>query len=158
MSSNENQSGARKRGPLLTVKTRLQNQLIWVVFAALAVPTVVLGGTLYLLLKQLTGPHATTSPHEAIVHALRYLGILYPLLTAVVLGLAFHRTNQIVGPIERIVRELDARLSGEKNGPITLRSGDQLIPLADKINALLQERDQFKNPPAQASRAAAAAA
>jgi hypothetical protein len=35
MSSNENQSGARKRGPLLTVKTRLQNQLIWVVFAAL---------------------------------------------------------------------------------------------------------------------------
>jgi prepilin-type N-terminal cleavage/methylation domain-containing protein len=75
-----------------------------------------------------------------------------------VLGLAFHRTNQVVGPIERIVRELDERLSGEKNGPITLRPGDQLIPLADKINALLQERDQFKNPPAQESRAAAAAA
>ena len=132
------------RGPLLKVKTQFQNQLIWMVFTAIAIPTVVFGGSMYLMISKLTGPDASLSPQEVVVDVTRYVAILFPVLVTLLLCWAFYGTNKLVGPLDRMIRELDERIQGNKSGPIVLRPGDRLIPLADKINLILQQRDKSK--------------
>lgn len=133
-----------KRGPGLKVKTRLQNQLIWMIFAAMAIPTLVLGGSMYLMIARLSAPNTSVSPHEVIVGIMGYVAVLFPVSITALLYWAFHGTNKLIGPIERMTQELDRRIDGQKSGPIVLRPGDQLIPLVDKINVLLEERDNLK--------------
>ena len=135
-----------KRGSTLKVKTKLQNQLIWMIFAAMAIPTLVLGGSLYLMMARLSAPNTNVSPHEVIVDIVGYVAVLFPVSIAALLFWAFRGTNKLVGPIERMIRELDHRIEGLGPGPIILRPGDQLIPLADKINVLLKERENLKSP------------
>jgi membrane protein implicated in regulation of membrane protease activity len=135
-----------KRGPVLTIKTKLQNQLIWMICAAMGVPTLILGGALYLVATQLSNPATGAAPHEVVASVVRYVAILFPLASAALLYWVFKGTNTLVGPIERIIRELDQQLAGQRTGPIVLRPGDQLIPLADKINVLLEERQSLKKP------------
>jgi uncharacterized iron-regulated membrane protein len=133
-----------KRGPTLKVKTKLQNQIIWMIFTAMAIPTVILGGSMYFMITKLSAPDAAVSAHEVIVSVMGYVAVLFPVLIAGLLFWVFHGTNKLVGPIERMTQELDRRIEGEKSGPIVLRPGDKLIPLVDKINVLLEERDNLK--------------
>jgi len=134
----------KNRGPLLRVKTQFQNQLIWMVCTAMAIPTLVFGGSMYLMIARLAGPNASSSPHEVVVDVTRYVAILFPVLIALLLCWAFYGTNKLVGPIDRMIQELDDRIQGNKTDPIVLRPGDRLIPLVDKINLLLQRRDESK--------------
>jgi len=136
----------RKRGSTLEVKTHLQRKLIWMICAALAMPTVVLGGSMYWMIARISSPTGGSSPQEVIADITRYIAVLYPLLSAALLYWVFRGTNKLVGPIERMIRELDQRIEGRGTGPIILRPGDQLIPLADKINVLLKERENLKSP------------
>lgn len=134
----------KQRQPVLKVRTKLQNQLIWMICAAIAVPTLVLGGSMYWMVTRITAPNASVSPPEVIAGVTRYIAVLFPLLIAVLLYWVFSGTNKLVGPIERMIRELDQRVLGQKSGPIVLRPGDHLVPLVDKINALLEQRDKLK--------------
>ena len=128
----------------MEVKTHLQNKLIWMVCAAMAMPTIVLGGSMYWMMARISSPAGGASPHEVIADVLRYVAVLYPLMSAVLLYWIFRGTNRLVGPIERMIQELGQRIEGSKSGPIMLRPGDQLIPLAEKINIVLQQRDESK--------------
>jgi len=133
-----------KRGSTLEVKTDLQNKLIWMICAAMAMPTVVLGGSMYWMMARMSSPTGGAPPHEVIADVIRYVAVLYPLLSAALLYWVFRGTNKLVGPIERIIRELGQRIEGSKSGPIVLRPGDPLNLLADKINLLLQKRENPK--------------
>ncbi len=135
-----------KRGPVLIIKTKLQNQLIWMICGAMAVPTLILGGALYLVATKLSSPTPGPAPHEVVAGVVRYVAVLFPLASAALLYWVFKGTNRLVGPIERIIRELEQQLTGQRTGPIVLRPGDQLIPRADKINVLLEERQELKKP------------
>lgn len=131
----------------MSVKTRLQNKLIWMICAAMGIPTIILGGALYWIAAEVTATTAgTAAPHEVVAGVVRYVAILFPLCSAGLLYWVFHGTNQLVGPIERITREVEKSARGERCGPIVLRPGDDLLPLADTINVLLQERDSVKQP------------
>jgi hypothetical protein len=134
----------KQREPVLKVRTKLQNQLIWMICAAIAVPTIVLGGSMYWMVTKISTPNAGTSPPEVIAGVTRYIAVLFPVLIAVLLYWVFSGTNKLVGPIERMIRELEQRIQGHRSGPIVLRPGDKLIPLVDKINVLLEERDKLK--------------
>jgi hypothetical protein len=134
----------KQREPVLRVRTKLQNQLIWMICAAIAVPTIVLGGSMYWIVTRISAPNGGVSPPEVIAGVTRYIAVLFPVLIAVLLYWVFTGTNKLVGPIERMIRELDQRIQGHRSGPIVLRPGDKLIPLVDKINVLLEERDKLK--------------
>ena len=137
----------KKRGPLLSVKSKLQSQLVWLIFAAMAIPTAVLGGSLYLLISRIADSNTAPALQSALMEIAGYISLSFPPLTALLLAWAFRRTNQIVGPIERISRELDGRLKGTSSGPIILRPGDQLFPMVDGINALLKDREALQSQP-----------
>ena len=97
-----------------------------------------------LMIVRLSAPNAGMSPHEVIVSIMGYVAVLFPVLVTALLYWAFHGTNKLVGPIERITKELGQRIEGQKSGPIVLRPGDHLMPLVGKINWLLEERENLK--------------
>lgn len=134
----------KNRRPLLSVKTKLQGQLLWLVFAAMAVPTLVLGGGVMLLAPLLPLADLDATPEEFRASVLIGIAIIFPFLAAALFCWAFFLTNRLVGPIERMLRELDARIEGTATGPITLRPKDLLIPLVDKINVLIAEREELR--------------
>ena len=61
-----------------------------------------------------------------------------PLAITIILIIAHKVTHRIIGPFDRVVRELDECLSGQRKGPIMLRRNDKFWPLVEKINRLLE--------------------
>lgn len=50
-------------------------------------------------------------------------------------------SNQFFGPYERILRELDAVLDGNKTGPITVRKRDEFFSsLLKRVNVLIERQ------------------
>jgi hypothetical protein len=139
----------KHRASPLAVRTKLQGQLIWLIFGAMAIPTLVFGTAIWLLADGATHPERAVSPHMTILKAAALVAAAFPILFGVFLFWAFHATNRIVGPVERITRELDARIAGTARGPIHLRPGDALDPLAQRLNQVLADWDRRRTPPAR---------
>lgn len=134
----------RRKG-VMHVKTRLQNRLIWVIFVSIVVPTVIFGGAFYLLVVQLIQHQDAATPQELVTRLLSYISLVFPLGLIGLLYWAFYVTEKVVGPVERITRELDERIQGTKTGPIQLRPKDSLIPMVDKVNEILAEWEKLRN-------------
>jgi len=134
----------KRRGSLLTVKTKLQGHLMWLVFCSMAVPTLVLGIVVVMLLGYPFDLFAGATPDATRARVLLTLCVSSPVVLIGLLCWAFFLTNRIVGPVERMIRELDARLDGTASGPISLRPKDQLLPLAEKINLVIAKWEQSK--------------
>ena len=134
----------KNRGSLLTVKTKLQGHLLWLVFCSMAVPTLALGVLVLVLLRYPFDLFAGGTPEETRARVLLVLCIAAPVVFIGLLSWAFFLTNRIVGPVERMIRELDERLRGTASGPIILRPKDLLRPLAEKINLVIADWEQNK--------------
>ena len=53
---------------------------------------------------------------------------------------AFDFSNKLVGPYERVVREMDEIIAGKSKKEITFRQGDDMfIELFKRVNALIQK-------------------
>jgi len=72
------------------------------------------------------------------------LTVLTPVLLCVVIVWAYVQTNRIVGPVERMIQELDAHLEGTGTGSIALRKKDLLAPLVERINAIIARSERLK--------------
>ena len=62
---------------------------------------------------------------------------LAPFSIIIILSMAYKITHRIVGPYERIVRELDEHLENKRGGHIILRKNDKFLSLVERINKLL---------------------
>ena len=52
----------------------------------------------------------------------------------------YFMSNKIVGPYDRIIRELDEILSGKRKGPLRTRKGDEMFDgILKRINSLLKD-------------------
>lgn len=61
-------------------------------------------------------------------------------LLVLVVCWAFHITSRIIGPHERVIRELDEVITGARKEPIAIRRGDELFEeLLQRINALIEK-------------------
>jgi hypothetical protein len=134
----------KNRGSLLVVKTKLQGHLLWLVFLSMAVPTLILGGVVLVHVNYPSASLDGTPPEETRARMLLYIIVLAPVLTAAFLCWAFYLTNRMVGPVDRMIKELDARISGTASGPIVLRPKDLLLPLSERINQVIAEMEKLK--------------
>ena len=82
----------------LKVTTKLQNQLVWMIFAAMAIPTLVLGGSMYLMMARLSAPNAGVTSHEVVVDIIGYVAVLFPVSIAALLFWAFHGPTSLLVP------------------------------------------------------------
>ena len=59
-----------------------------------------------------------------------------------VLILAYKITYRLIGPFDRIVRELDECVKGKKLDHIVIRKKDKFQPLVNNINKLIDKRKE----------------
>ncbi len=74
------------------------------------------------------------------------LSVILPLLLLFTLYFTSQIAQRIVGPFNRILRELEQNLSGERKGSLVVRKNDRFAPLIEKINALIEKIESQRNP------------
>ena len=122
---------------------KLHREMFFLVFLAALVPMIITALSVYFLIFNITAEEVGFP--EAIVYTLfpaaqKVITVLLtatPITIVAILILAYQMTHKIVGPFDRIVREIDECLDGKREGPISLRKKDKFWPLVKRINRLL---------------------
>lgn len=127
---------------------KLHSQTVFLVFIAGALPAVITTICLYYLIfgvmaDQLSIPEVIAyNILPAAEKVFLILAIALPISIIAILIIAHRITFAILGPFDRIIRELDEHLKGEKKGHINLRKGDKFLPLVDRVNELLDRLEK----------------
>ena len=68
-----------------------------------------------------------------------FLMIIIVMLIFIILW-AYYKTNKIIGPHDRIIRELDEIIVGKRKGTLTVRQGDDMFgELLERINTIIEK-------------------
>ena len=124
---------------------QMHREIFWVIFLAVFAPTIITTVSLFYLIFNITAEQMGIP--EAIAYNIMpaaqrvtiILLVTIPLATVGILVLAHKLTHNIVGPFDRIVRELGECLDGKRQNPITIRQSDKFLPLVSRINQLLDK-------------------
>lgn len=132
----------KNRGSVIVAKTHLQRRLMWLIFLSMSVPCLLLGAAVAIQgpLEFISGNLSDDLKDELMLG----LTVLTPVLLSAVIAWAYVQTNRIVGPVERMIKTLDARIEGTGTGSIVLRKDDALEPLADRINVIVSRWESLK--------------
>ncbi|MEK6732009.1 MAG: hypothetical protein AABY55_00100 [Candidatus Omnitrophota bacterium] len=129
-----------------TFANKLHREIFLTVLAAALLPCFIVTIALYYLIfnvmsGQLGIPEAIA---YNIIPAARkvslYLILAAPASVCIILILAYRITYRIIGPFDRIVRELDECVKGKKLDHIVIRKKDKFQPLVNSINKLIDKR------------------
>ena len=124
---------------------KMHRELFLLVLFAALLPAIITGVSLYYLIFNITAdqlgiPEAIASSIiPAAQQVISITAIATPILVLIILILAHKITHKVVGPFDRVIRELDECIEGSKQGHIILRKGDKFLPLVERINALLNK-------------------
>lgn len=137
--NNENRRGRK------VFANTLHREIFFLTFLTSVVPAAITAFALFYLIFNITAeqigiPEAIG--YNLIPAAQRTIGVLLvavPICVLVLLFIAHRITHRIVGPFDRIVRELGEMVQGTRQGHIFLRKGDKFQPLVDKINDLIDK-------------------
>ena len=131
-----------------TFANKLHREIFLTVLAAALLPCFIVTIALYYLIfnvmsGQLGIPEAIA---YNIIPAARkvslYLILAAPASVFVILILAYKITYRLIGPFDRIVRELDECVKGKKLDHIIIRKKDKFQPLVNNINKLIDKRKE----------------
>ena len=122
---------------------KMHREIFWLIFLAVFTPTIITTVSLFYLIFNITAEQIGIP--EAIAYNILpaaqrvtiILLVTIPLAVVGILVLTHKLTHNIVGPFDRIVRELGECVDGKRNGPITVRQSDKFLPLVNRINQLL---------------------
>lgn len=121
----------------------VQRKLLFLIIASAVIPTAIIAASLYYLIFNVMA--AQIGIPEAIAYNLipvidqvnKIIWISIPIVLFLVWLIALELSHRITGPIYRLEKELDERISGKSHSPIRFRAKDEFKALADKINKLL---------------------
>ena len=125
--------------------TTLQNKLLFVIFASAVIPaTIVAIGMYYIIFNllswQIVIPELIASNIIPVLHKVNLIiAIAVPIALIVIWVVALELSHRISGPLYRMEKELDEKMSGQSKGPIRLRKKDEFQGLAAKLNKLLNK-------------------
>ncbi len=132
------------------IKTRLQMKII-LTFVGLAIVATVF--QVVLVNKSMTAI-AQRMPQEGdlllselpgVIRSTAMLGIAF--LVPFMIGVGLVLTNRIAGPIYRFEQYLTQVATGQHDGPVTIRKGDELQELAERINLAVRALEQGEKVP-----------
>ena len=123
--------------------TLFERHLLILLFCAAVIPAVVVGVCLYYLIFhylswQIGIPEAIA--YNVIPVAQKVSMVIFtalPVLLIILWFVSLELSHRFAGPLDRLERELDARIKGQKEGPIRVRQGDELFSLVERINGLI---------------------
>ena len=123
--------------------TVFQKKLLFLVFASALIPAVIVAVCMYYLIfnmlaVQMVFPEAIANNLMPVLHKVNIiLGVSIPITLLLIWIIALELSHRIAGPIYRLEKELDERISGAKQGPVKLRKKDEFKLLVDKLNKLI---------------------
>lgn len=126
------------------IANRFQRKILSLVFFSTVVPMVVAVVCLYYLTFNIIAgeigiPEAigyTLIPAAKRTALIAVIGFLVSVCLLWMWALVV--SHRLAGPLERLAKELDERISGKKRGHIYFRKKDYLAILAGRINAVLE--------------------
>ena len=72
--------------------------------------------------------------------AIPYMLIGIALILICIISWSYYVANKLVGPHDRIIKELDEVIQGKKTDPLTVRNDDKMFAeLLEKINKLIEK-------------------
>jgi hypothetical protein len=125
------------------IGTSLQKNVLYLVFLAAIVPAFILGAALYYLIfnmlaEQLGIPEAIAYNLLPVVQKVNLIiVIVLPISILFIWFLALELSHRIAGPLFRLEKDLDEVISGSKKEHIKIRQKDELRPLVERINKLI---------------------
>ncbi|MFQ5681214.1 MAG: hypothetical protein ACE5GG_04100 [Candidatus Omnitrophota bacterium] len=120
----------------------LQRELFFLVLAAAIIPAVIVGiGLYYLIFNIIAGEFMLPEiiAYNIIPAAKKVafvLIVLAPLSILIISVIAHRASYRMVGPFDRILREMDEYIQGRRKSPIILRKKDKFQPLVERINKI----------------------
>lgn len=117
--------------------------MLLVLLASLS-PTIIVSISLYFLIFGVTADQIgmpETIAYNLIPAAKKVILILVlslPVLITTIMYFSHKIAHMIIGPFDRIIRELDECTNGMKKSQIYVRENDKFKPLVEKINSLLE--------------------
>ena len=122
---------------------KMHRDIFLLVFLASLLPAIIVAICLYYLIFSITASQLGFPEAIAynIIPAARKVTIILlttaPVCILLILFFAYKITHKIIGPFDRIVRDLDEYIKGKKEGQIIIRKADKFWPLVYRINKLL---------------------
>lgn len=127
------------------VRNSAQTKLLLLIFGSAVIPAGIAVFCLYYLIFNLLAwqigiPEAIAYNLLPVARRVNLIILIaIPITLAVIWIIALELSHRLVGPLRRLERELDERISGQKDTPIKLRKKDVLEPLVDRINKLISK-------------------
>ena len=127
------------------VQNRLGRHYLRLIDLSLILPTLIIGGCLYyvifnLMAEQLGIPEVVAYHLLPVVKKVNLvLTVSLPIVFIILFSIGIVLSRNLVGPIERLERELGEIVSGRPSKRLQLRKKDRLKPLVDDINILLDK-------------------
>lgn len=127
------------------IGTKLQKKLLILVLAAAIIPTLIVSICLYYLIFNLMAwqlgiPETIAYNLIPVARKVNLIVIIaLPITLWIIWLIALELSHRIAGPLYRLEKDLDERISAKKSGPIQVRKKDELRPLAEKIDKLLNK-------------------
>lgn len=118
--------------------------MVLIVLAAVIVPASIVSIALYSLIFSITAWQIGFPEQIAmtLLPALKQVNFAVigalPICIVLILIWSMVVSHRILGPVERLSREVEEISSGKKSGPIRLREKDALYELAENINKLIK--------------------
>jgi len=126
---------------------KLHRQIFLLVSLAALLPTIIVTIGLYYVIFGITANEVAIPEAIAynIIPAAKKVALLIlittPIAIGVILFIAWKISHAIIGPFDRIVRELDERIEGRIIGHILVRKKDKFWPLVERINKLIDKSE-----------------
>lgn len=126
-------------------RNELERHYVRLIALSLILPTLIVGGCLYyvifdLMAEQLGIPEVVAYHLLPVVEKVNLVLIVsLPLLFLILFSIGLILSRRLVGPIERLEKELGDIIAGGMSKRLELRKDDALKPLIDSINALLDK-------------------
>lgn len=131
------------------VRNRLELHYLRLLALSMILPTLAVGSCLYylifyLLAEQIGIPEAVASQLPPVVEKLNlFLLISIPILFLILISIGIFLSRRLAGPIERIERELTEIIEGGRASKrLRLRKDDELKPMIDSVNVLLERMEK----------------
>jgi len=124
---------------------RMHRDLFLVILLASLLPAIVVTICLYYLIFSVTASQFAIPEVIAynLIPAAKRVTIIIvvsaPIIISTIMIFAHKITHKIIGPFNRIIRELDEYIEGKKVGRIVIRKTDKFLPLVERINKLLDK-------------------
>lgn len=129
----------------IVTKNPLQLKYLVLILVSIMLPLFIVGGCLYYLIfqvmaEQLAIPEAIASNLIPVFHKINlFLLIGLPPVIVVLFMWGATLTHKLIGPLERLEDDLEKISKGDYSVRVRMRKNDDLRPIADVINILMDK-------------------